>query len=327
MNNDDHSELRTPCSPIVHTMSLLSVSTEAEAYEVFRATCAVTAPTWTQGEKDPATWHAPPDAAGGLILWDETGKLVRVEPPTEKAEYAKYAAEYALDDLRAAGGALGIVRAMYASCGGRVVALCQTTDGWWITVSRSHLPIRRGATEEALLAADPAARCELQRRKEEPVMNKMTLVNLTPHAIVLRDPTGTEHFISPSGEVARVTSTPGVCTDELIGYGCVPVYSAPAWGEVEGLPDQKAGTIYIVSALVAARVPERMDVVCPGTGPNDGAIRDAAGRVVAVTRLVSAAAEIRDECIHCGADNGTVTLETGRGINRQGWDCYLCGCN
>jgi hypothetical protein len=45
--------------------------------------------------------------------------------------------------------------------------------------------------------------------------------------------------------------------------------------------------MYIVSGMVlSALYGTRPDVLAPGTGPNDGAIRDASGRIVAVTRLV-----------------------------------------
>ena len=119
-----------------------------------------------------------------------------------------------------------------------------------------------------------------------------TLVNLTPHAIVLRDADGADHVVPPSGTVARVTAHPGALSD--IGLP-VPVASRTMYGAVEGLPVDRVGAwdcrpevLYIVSALVGAAVShqKRDDVVCPGTGPNDGAIRDEAGRIVAVTRLV-----------------------------------------
>lgn len=113
----------------------------------------------------------------------------------------------------------------------------------------------------------------------------MQLVNLTPHPIVIRRPNGAEIVIPPSGTVARVSSTPGV----LITEDPVPIYSAPSWGPVEGLPDPADGTVYVVSTLGAARVPHRTDVVSPGTGPQDGAVRDENGKIVAVTRFVSAA--------------------------------------
>ena len=119
-----------------------------------------------------------------------------------------------------------------------------------------------------------------------------TLINCTPHAINVRNAeTGVETVIPPSGTVARVSSTPGVKLMPYHGHGyadCpVPVYGPSSVGEVEGLPAPAPGTLYIVSALVLAACGyERPDVVGPGTGPNDGAIRNDKGHVVAVTRLV-----------------------------------------
>lgn len=112
------------------------------------------------------------------------------------------------------------------------------------------------------------------------------IINLTPHPVTLRAPDGADHTY-PSAGVARVSSTPGTLAD--IGLP-VPVASATVYGEIAGLPAPVAGTYYIVSALVGAALRSsgsaRTDVLCPGTGPNDGAIRDDAGRIVAVTRLV-----------------------------------------
>lgn len=115
----------------------------------------------------------------------------------------------------------------------------------------------------------------------------MQLVNLTPHPIVLRS--GEVNVtVPPSGTVARVSSTPGqVLPIEGVP---VPVHASPAWGALEGLPEPVPGTLFIVSALVAARCAHRGDVVCPGTGPADWAVRDDAGRIIAVTRLVAASA-------------------------------------
>lgn len=121
------------------------------------------------------------------------------------------------------------------------------------------------------------------------------LINLTPHPIVLRSGEN-EIVVPPSGSVARVTSRPGALLDTVHAPGRVgdvrppvPVYGPPAWGDVEGLPPQGAeAAVYIVSALVAARCGDRADVVAPGTGPADEAVRDAKGRIVAVTRLIAA---------------------------------------
>lgn len=115
----------------------------------------------------------------------------------------------------------------------------------------------------------------------------MKFVNLTPHAITLQSPDGSRTVVPPSGTVARVVSTPGTRLD-CAAYDAVPVplYDRPTWGAVEGLPPESDDTLYIVSALVAQRCGGRADVFAPGTGPADGAVRNAAGQIEAVTRLV-----------------------------------------
>lgn len=126
--------------------------------------------------------------------------------------------------------------------------------------------------------------------------NPTRLVNLTPHTIELafsQDAylAGITTVLPPSGTVARVTNTPGVKLEAHHGHGyanCpVPVYGPASIGHVEGLPPPVEGTLYVVSGMVVTACGyERPDVVGPGTGPNDGAIRNEKGQVVAVTRLV-----------------------------------------
>ena len=119
----------------------------------------------------------------------------------------------------------------------------------------------------------------------------MNIINLTPHPISIMPHQFGEleldgMTIPPSGTVARVASKPG---EKIFPPGDLPLYTAPTWGEVEGLPaEYHEFTIYLVSALVAARCVGRKDVFSPGTGPNDGAIRDAKGQIMAVTRLIQA---------------------------------------
>jgi len=115
----------------------------------------------------------------------------------------------------------------------------------------------------------------------------MNIINLMPHAITLRFPSGQEMVIPPSGQVARVASIPGAVTlRSLTPSGVsIPVAGPTQYGDVEGIPAADEGTVYLVSALVLARV-TRSDVFAPGTGPNDGAIRKD-GQVVAVTRLIA----------------------------------------
>lgn len=109
----------------------------------------------------------------------------------------------------------------------------------------------------------------------------MKIQNLTPHPITLQSPNGTQ-TIQPSGTVARVSATPGQSKD-VEGIP-VPVAQPDTFGAVEGLPDPEEGTFYIVSAMVGAHV-KRADVLMPGTGPKDGAVRNEKGNIVAVTRL------------------------------------------
>jgi len=113
----------------------------------------------------------------------------------------------------------------------------------------------------------------------------MRIINLMPHAIVLRSENG-ETTVAPSGEVARVSTTPGVVIQPE-GFPCA-VASATVYGDLEGLPLPQTGVIYLVSALVLARCHGRTDVFGPGTGPSDGAIRNEKGQVIAVTRLIAA---------------------------------------
>ena len=109
----------------------------------------------------------------------------------------------------------------------------------------------------------------------------MSMINLTPHSITIRSKDGAEITIPPSGTVARVSTT-----EEVVGT--CPITGAPivrrTFGEVQGLPEE--GTPCLVSALVLAAVPGRAGVYAPDTGPT--AIRNDAGQIVAVTRLVAA---------------------------------------
>ena len=120
-------------------------------------------------------------------------------------------------------------------------------------------------------------------------MNETTraaLFNYTPHAITLQGPDGVR-VTYPSSGVARVLND---AVAILVGdVGGIPIYQAPsgAGAVVVGLPDPVPGVTYVVSGLCAGFVKGRTDVVSPGTGPADGAIREA-GQIVAVTRLIRA---------------------------------------
>lgn len=60
------------------------------------------------------------------------------------------------------------------------------------------------------------------------------------------------------------------------------------FGEVENLPPPQDGVILIVSAMVAARCSERIDIVSPATGHKDCVRKD--GFIVSVPHFVRTAA-------------------------------------
>lgn len=117
----------------------------------------------------------------------------------------------------------------------------------------------------------------------------MQVVNLTPHALTLRDADGVDHTFQPAapkGGEARVAEAPSV-TFEVPGLGLkVPGVVSARKGEVVGLPDPVPGTLYLVSGMVLSELAgTRGDVAAPGTGPGDNPVRNEKGQVVAVTCL------------------------------------------
>lgn len=85
------------------------------------------------------------------------------------------------------------------------------------------------------------------------------------------------------------------CDECLHGGGCghwiksshIPVFKQ-VFGEVQGLPDQQADTVYIVSAMVldAAKASGRTDCVAPATGHPD-VKRNDKGQLLSVPGFVS----------------------------------------
>jgi len=106
------------------------------------------------------------------------------------------------------------------------------------------------------------------------------MLNLTPHAIVVRLPDGSERTFQPSGTVARVV-TFQTSAANLDG---IPT-SYRRTGNVEGLTLPLPQPV-LVSGMVLAELEGADNVFAPDSGPT--AIRDDKGQVVAVTRLVRA---------------------------------------
>lgn len=107
--------------------------------------------------------------------------------------------------------------------------------------------------------------------------------NLTPHGLVFRNASG-DLVLPPSGTVARVDThvTP---LRTVLG---MPLRSKTL-SHVTGLPDPDGVQVFVVSGMVLEALRnsgcDRTDVVAPATGPKDGAIRNEAGHVIAVTEI------------------------------------------
>ena len=99
---------------------------------------------------------------------------------------------------------------------------------------------------------------------------------MTPHAINFVDGDGHAVLtVEPSGSVARVKAS--TVSDGTIAG--LPV-TRTEFGEVEGLPMPEDGKVFLVSSLVAGRVPDRRDVFIPNES-----VRDKDGRIIGCRSL------------------------------------------
>ena len=102
---------------------------------------------------------------------------------------------------------------------------------------------------------------------------KVKLINLTPHAVPIRGGDGECWSLPPSGQVARVSTTPQcVGTVEMEDGTPVPIIRQ-AYGPVVGLPAPTPGTRYLVSAVVRAALSVRYDLVSPADLVRDDAAK------------------------------------------------------
>ena len=107
------------------------------------------------------------------------------------------------------------------------------------------------------------------------------LINLTPHDIKIIFEDGTTLKVPASGEVARVATSNDTVGGVMTEAGTIPV-KAVTYGEVTGLPDYDPdkAQYFLVSSLVAARVPDRRDVLVPGDF-----VRDEKGNIIGCRSL------------------------------------------
>lgn len=140
----------------------------------------------------------------------------------------------------------------------------------------------------------------------------MKIINLTPHQIALFNATDCTEVQSgsyksltlkegaqplavyPSEGVARASAVKAVVDHLEINGQVVPVIGT-TYGEPEGLPEPKADTFYVVSALTAQAAKGRADLLIV-----DGTVRDGDGRICGCTAFgrvqFSVVRELDSEC-------------------------------
>ncbi|AKA44369.1 hypothetical protein PPSC2_26980 (plasmid) [Paenibacillus polymyxa SC2] len=110
----------------------------------------------------------------------------------------------------------------------------------------------------------------------------MQVVNLTPYEVKIVDDGGAVIKAYPAtGKMVRVNTN----DIQLPSVDEVPVVRVE-YTDVDGLPESRPNTIYLVSVLVAQALGgSRRDVYTPDTGP-ESVFRDAGGQIVGVRRLM-----------------------------------------
>lgn len=113
-------------------------------------------------------------------------------------------------------------------------------------------------------------------------------VNLTYRTIRIMQGKHTSEIveIEPSGKIAEIHECQTHPNNGFLGFvDDVPVYSAPQFQGVMGLPDPKPSVFYLVSPSLIGKVGDRDDVFCPDNGRT--AVREYDGTIDYVTRLIT----------------------------------------
>ena len=122
-------------------------------------------------------------------------------------------------------------------------------------------------------------------------MENVKLINKTPHVLNLIMEDGTKISLEPVLPTPRVSSssvkTAAYVITDSDGAEHIVVREALSFGEIVDLPEEKEGTIYIVSMLVASRANNRSDLVSPGRQ-----IRNEAGQVIGCLGLQGKEGEV-----------------------------------
>jgi len=117
----------------------------------------------------------------------------------------------------------------------------------------------------------------------------MKIINMTPHAIVVKEPLVIESPLNNGREARCVTYEPSgsVVRMETESYWSQKVDGFDVHQNIvvgSNLPEPEEGTYLLVSAMVLSAFPERADLLAPDTG---NAERNDKGHIVSVPGFIS----------------------------------------
>lgn len=104
----------------------------------------------------------------------------------------------------------------------------------------------------------------------------MKILNYTPHTINVCNENNEVVSSFESVGCARISTT----QKEEYKVDGIQVMST-VYGEVEGLPEQEDGVMYLVSFMVVNALPNRKDLIAPNTSPQ-ACVRDEEGKIIGV---------------------------------------------
>jgi hypothetical protein len=111
-------------------------------------------------------------------------------------------------------------------------------------------------------------------------MKNFKIINATPHAIIVDNKEGFVTTYDASEFIARVSSETVLHTEFMSGLA----FFTQSFGEIQGLPKEVEGTIYIVSAMVLSANKSREDLIAPLT--DSSAERNQNGHIISVKGFV-----------------------------------------
>lgn len=103
----------------------------------------------------------------------------------------------------------------------------------------------------------------------------MKIKNLTPHPVNILDADNNEITHFESAGLVRLKMS----VESVGSHAGIPL-TKTVFGEPEGLPGVKAGTLLIVSQLIKSALPERTDLVVPAD-----VVRDKTGNIIGCRSL------------------------------------------